>query len=115
MRPSESPTTLLSTTDVRHALPRKEIDPWSHRVRRSRTRGYDAGMPTKVLLAAPRGYCAGVEQAVEAVEGALEAHGAPVYVRKQIVHNAHVVRDLESKGAVFVEEETQVPEREVVV
>jgi 4-hydroxy-3-methylbut-2-en-1-yl diphosphate reductase len=115
MRPRASPTTLLTTTDVRHALRRKEIDPWSHRVRRSRTRGYDAGMPTKVLLAAPRGYCAGVERAVEAVERALEAHGAPVYVRKQIVHNAHVVRDLESKGAVFVEEETQVPEREVVV
>ncbi|HJY31342.1 MAG TPA: 4-hydroxy-3-methylbut-2-enyl diphosphate reductase [Actinomycetota bacterium] len=72
-------------------------------------------MPTKVLLAAPRGYCAGVERAVEAVERALEAHGRPVYVRKQIVHNAHVVRDLEAKGAVFVEEETEVPEGAVVV
>jgi 4-hydroxy-3-methylbut-2-enyl diphosphate reductase len=72
-------------------------------------------MPTKVLLAAPRGYCAGVERAVEAVERALQTHGRPVYVRKQIVHNAHVVRDLEAKGAIFVEEETQVPEGRVVV
>jgi 4-hydroxy-3-methylbut-2-enyl diphosphate reductase len=72
-------------------------------------------VPTKVLVAAPRGYCAGVERAVEAVERALEAHGAPVYVRKQIVHNAHVVRDLEAKGAVFVEEESEVPEGAVVV
>ncbi|HEY7399779.1 MAG TPA: 4-hydroxy-3-methylbut-2-enyl diphosphate reductase [Actinomycetota bacterium] len=71
--------------------------------------------PSKVLLAAPRGYCAGVERAVEAVERALAKHGAPVYVRKQIVHNLHVVRDLESKGAVFVEEETEVPEGAVVV
>ncbi len=72
-------------------------------------------VPTTVLLAAPRGYCAGVERAVEAVERALETHGAPVYVRKQIVHNLHVVRDLESKGAIFVEEETEVPEGAVVV
>jgi len=72
-------------------------------------------VPTKVLLAAPRGYCAGVERAVEAVERALETHGRPVYVRKQIVHNAHVVRDLEAKGAVFVEDETEVPEGAVVV
>ncbi|HEY7755917.1 MAG TPA: 4-hydroxy-3-methylbut-2-enyl diphosphate reductase [Actinomycetota bacterium] len=72
-------------------------------------------MATKVLLAAPRGYCAGVERAVEAVERALQTHGAPVFVRKQIVHNAHVVRDLEAKGAVFVEEETEVPEGAVVV
>jgi 4-hydroxy-3-methylbut-2-en-1-yl diphosphate reductase len=79
-------------------------------------RGYDGfEMPTKVLLAAPRGYCAGVERAVEAVERALQTHGRPVYVRKQIVHNAHVVRDLEAKGAIFVEEETEVPEGEVVV
>ena len=76
---------------------------------------YDGAMPSKVLLAAPRGYCAGVDRAVEAVEEALAAHGAPVYVRKQIVHNLHVVRDLESKGAIFVEEETEVPEGAVVV
>ncbi len=72
-------------------------------------------MPKKVLLAAPRGYCAGVERAVEAVERALATYGPPVYVRKQIVHNLHVVRDLEAKGAVFVEEETEVPEGAVVV
>jgi 4-hydroxy-3-methylbut-2-en-1-yl diphosphate reductase len=70
-------------------------------------------VPSKVLLAAPRGYCAGVERAVEAVEQALLTHGAPVYVRKQIVHNLHVVKDLEAKGAVFVEAE--VPEGAVVV
>jgi len=69
----------------------------------------------RVLLAAPRGYCAGVERAVDAVERALAKHGAPVYVRKQIVHNLHVVEDLESKGAIFVEEETEVPEGAVVV
>jgi 4-hydroxy-3-methylbut-2-en-1-yl diphosphate reductase len=69
----------------------------------------------KVLLAAPRGYCAGVERAVDAVERALAKHGAPVYVRKQIVHNLHVVRDLEAKGAVFVNEETEVPDGAVVV
>jgi len=72
-------------------------------------------VPRKVLLAAPRGYCAGVERAVEAVERALDTHGAPVYVRKQIVHNLHVVRDLESKGAVFVEDEAEVPQGAVVV
>jgi 4-hydroxy-3-methylbut-2-enyl diphosphate reductase len=64
----------------------------------------------KVLLAAPRGYCAGVERAVEAVERALAKHGAPVYVRKQIVHNLHVVRDLEAMGAIFVDELDEVPE-----
>src|SRR5271170_272421 len=66
-------------------------------------------MVEKVLLASPRGYCAGVERAVETVEKALELYGQPVYVRKQIVHNLHVVRDLESRGAIFVEEEEEVP------
>jgi 4-hydroxy-3-methylbut-2-enyl diphosphate reductase len=69
----------------------------------------------KVLLASPRGYCAGVERAVETVERALDLYGPPVYVRKQIVHNLHVVRDLEARGAVFVDEETDVPEGETVV
>jgi 4-hydroxy-3-methylbut-2-enyl diphosphate reductase len=69
----------------------------------------------KVLLASPRGYCAGVERAVETVERALELYGPPVYVRKQIVHNKHVVRELEERGAIFVEEETEVPEGETVV
>ena len=72
-------------------------------------------MVEKVLLASPRGYCAGVERAVETVEKALELYGPPVYVRKQIVHNLHVVRDLEARGAVFVDEETEVPEGETVV
>jgi 4-hydroxy-3-methylbut-2-enyl diphosphate reductase len=65
--------------------------------------------PGRVLLAKPRGYCAGVDRAVQTVERALEVYGAPVYVRKQIVHNAHVVRRLESLGAVFVEEAGEVP------
>src|SRR5215510_2381823 len=69
----------------------------------------------RVLLASPRGYCAGVERAVETVERALEHYGAPVYVRKQIVHNIHVVRDLEARGAIFVEEETEVPQGATVV
>jgi 4-hydroxy-3-methylbut-2-enyl diphosphate reductase len=72
-------------------------------------------MVKRVLLASPRGYCAGVERAVETVERALALYGPPVYVRKQIVHNAHVVRELEERGAVFVEEETEVPEGETVV
>jgi 4-hydroxy-3-methylbut-2-enyl diphosphate reductase len=72
-------------------------------------------MVKRVLLASPRGYCAGVERAVETVERALDHYGAPVYVRKQIVHNIHVVRDLEARGAVFVEEETEVPEGATVV
>jgi len=71
--------------------------------------------PRRVLLARPRGYCAGVDRAVLTVEKALELHGAPVYVRKQIVHNAHVVRSLEAKGAIFVEETADVPEGELVV
>ena len=69
----------------------------------------------RVLLASPRGYCAGVERAVETVELALEHYGPPVYVRKQIVHNIHVVRDLEARGAIFVDEETEVPEGATVV
>ena len=69
----------------------------------------------RVLLARPRGYCAGVDRAVQAVESALERFGAPVYVRKQIVHNTHVVSELEKRGAVFVEETNEVPEGGVVV
>jgi 4-hydroxy-3-methylbut-2-enyl diphosphate reductase len=68
-----------------------------------------------VLLAAPRGYCAGVDRAVVTVERALELYGAPVYVRKQIVHNRHVVESLEARGAVFVEETDDVPEGSIVV
>jgi 4-hydroxy-3-methylbut-2-enyl diphosphate reductase len=69
----------------------------------------------RVLLASPRGYCAGVERAVDTVERALQIYGRPVYVRKQIVHNIHVVRDLEEKGAVFVEDESDVPAGSVVI
>ncbi|WP_334123128.1 4-hydroxy-3-methylbut-2-enyl diphosphate reductase [Glutamicibacter sp.] len=69
----------------------------------------------KVLLAAPRGYCAGVDRAVVAVEKALEHYGPPVYVRKQIVHNLHVVSELEARGAIFVEENEEVPEGALVV
>jgi len=68
-----------------------------------------------VILAAPRGYCAGVDRAVQTVERALEKHGAPIYVRKEIVHNKHVVEELAERGAIFVEEETEVPEGEMVV
>jgi 4-hydroxy-3-methylbut-2-en-1-yl diphosphate reductase len=71
--------------------------------------------PEKLLLAAPRGYCAGVDRAVQTVERALELYGAPVYVRKEIVHNKHVVEVLRERGAVFVDSETEVPEGATVV
>ena len=71
--------------------------------------------PERLLLAAPRGYCAGVDRAVQTVERALELYGAPVYVRKEIVHNKHVVEQLAKRGAIFVEEETEVPEGKLVV
>ncbi len=77
--------------------------------------GNDAVAARRVLLASPRGYCAGVDRAVQTVERALERYGAPIYVRKQIVHNSHVVRRLEGLGAVFVEETEEVPEGAVVV
>lgn len=88
------------------------------RVRRTPQEIADAAPVTgerKVLLAAPRGYCAGVDRAVIAVEKALEHYGAPVYVRKEIVHNKHVVQTLEERGAVFVEETDEVPEGALVV
>ncbi|MCW3048326.1 MAG: 4-hydroxy-3-methylbut-2-enyl diphosphate reductase [Solirubrobacterales bacterium] len=82
-------------------------------------RSYTAGMvpaPEKLLLAAPRGYCAGVDRAVQTVERALELYGAPVYVRKEIVHNKHVVEQLRERGAVFVDElDDTVPEGAVTV
>jgi len=70
---------------------------------------------SRVLLASPRGYCAGVERAVETVERTLELYGAPIYVRKQIVHNSHVVRELEQRGAVFVDSVADVPEGATLV
>jgi len=72
-------------------------------------------MAKRVLLAAPRGYCAGVDRAVITVEKALDLYGAPVYVRKQIVHNIHVVSSLEKKGAIFVDETDEVPEGSIVI
>jgi 4-hydroxy-3-methylbut-2-en-1-yl diphosphate reductase len=74
-----------------------------------------SAQPRRVLLAKPRGYCAGVDRAVQTVERALERYGAPVYVRKQIVHNTHVVHSLEERGAIFVEETEEIPEGAVVV
>jgi len=72
-------------------------------------------MTKKVLLAAPRGYCAGVDRAVVTVEKALDLYGAPVYVRKEIVHNKHVVSTLEARGAIFVSETDEVPEGALVI
>ena len=71
--------------------------------------------PETLLLAAPRGYCAGVDRAVQTVEHALDIYGAPVYVRKEIVHNKHVVAELRERGAIFVDQETEVPEGSTVV
>jgi 4-hydroxy-3-methylbut-2-enyl diphosphate reductase len=72
-------------------------------------------MTKRVLLARPRGYCAGVDRAVATVEKALEAHGAPVYVRKQIVHNRHVVQTLEDRGVIFIDDTDEAPADAVVV
>ena len=88
-------------------IPRKRIAPEDIRT--------PAGSDQKVLLAAPRGYCAGVDRAVIAVERALEHYGAPVYVRKEIVHNRHVVDTLSARGAIFVDETSDVPAGERVV
>jgi 4-hydroxy-3-methylbut-2-en-1-yl diphosphate reductase len=74
-----------------------------------------AHTPEKILLASPRGYCAGVDRAVQTVEKALELYGAPVYVRKEIVHNKHVVQQLRERGAIFVESESEVPEGSTAV
>ncbi|MGI8804085.1 MAG: 4-hydroxy-3-methylbut-2-enyl diphosphate reductase [Thermoleophilaceae bacterium] len=71
--------------------------------------------PEKLILAAPRGYCAGVDRAVQTVERALDLYGPPVYVRKEIVHNKHVVEELRGRGAIFVDQETEVPDGETVV
>ncbi|NKS64313.1 4-hydroxy-3-methylbut-2-enyl diphosphate reductase [Rhodococcus hoagii] len=82
----------------------------------ARSAGADAaGDGKRVLLAEPRGYCAGVDRAVETVEKALEKHGAPIYVRKEIVHNRHVVDTLAERGVVFVDETDEVPENSVLV
>src|SRR5262245_29826937 len=96
------PNGLDSTWSLRHVRARLPPGTYHDAVRR-------------MLLARPRGYCAGVERAVDTVERALARHGAPVYVRRQIVHNAHVVADLERKGAVFVRDEDEVPPGGLVV
>jgi 4-hydroxy-3-methylbut-2-en-1-yl diphosphate reductase len=83
--------------------------------RREKLRPTSVTGDKRILLAAPRGYCAGVDRAVIAVEKALERYGAPVYVRKQIVHNIHVVRELESQGVIFVDEVAEVPEGSNIV
>ena len=105
---------MATSSTVQVSLPMPTIP----RVRRSPAEIAAAAPVTgerNVLLAAPRGYCAGVDRAVIAVEKALEHYGAPVYVRKQIVHNLHVVSTLESRGAIFVEENEDVPEGALVV
>jgi len=83
--------------------------------RRERLKDNPVDGQKQVLLASPRGYCAGVDRAVVAVEKALERFGAPVYVRKQIVHNIHVVTELEAAGAIFVDEVDEVPQGANVV
>lgn len=83
--------------------------------RRDKLQNIPTDRQKKVLLASPRGYCAGVDRAVVTVEKALERYGSPVYVRKQIVHNVHVVSELEAKGAVFVDEVDEVPAGAVTV
>src|SRR3954464_9010957 len=109
--PPSSGLLLLTSTPVAASAPSpRKVDLGLIR------RRYDGrALVKRVLLASPRGYCAGVERAVETVERSLDLYGPPVYVRKQIVHNLHVVRDLEARGAVFVDEETEVPEGETVV
>ena len=74
-----------------------------------------AKKPIRILLASPRGFCAGVDRAIQIVERALERYGRPVYVRHEIVHNRHVVETLEAKGAIFVDELDQVPDDRPVV
>lgn len=93
------------------------IHPDALTVRKTRGPLQNIATPVKkrVFLASPRGYCAGVDRAVIAVEKALEKYGAPIYVRKQIVHNVHVVSELEKRGAIFVEELDEVPEGSHVV
>ena len=73
------------------------------------------GQGAEILLAQPRGFCAGVDRAIDIVERAIELHGAPIYVRHEIVHNRFVVEDLRAKGAVFIEELEQVPSGGIVV
>src|ERR1035441_10300013 len=105
----------LSMTDVRAEAPfAGDLQPTQHP---APDEGRGSGSPRKrqVLLSAPRGFCAGVQRAIDSVEQALKAHGPPVYVRRQIVHNAHVVARLERMGAIFVAEAEEVPAGAVLV
>jgi len=92
---------------------RGPADPRQPALGRRRAEGLNTGM--EVLLANPRGFCAGVERAIGIVEQALAVHGAPIYVRHEVVHNKYVVEDLRAKGAVFVEELAEVPSGSTVI
>src|SRR5947209_1064162 len=109
---TQSPPTTESRRWFGKALVREELRP---RARPAPTLSAVSEAPETLLLAAPRGYCAGVDRAVQTVQRALELYGAPVYVRKEIVHNKHVVDQLREQGAVFVESESEVPEGATVV
>jgi len=106
--PRRPPERWVSPTSFESNAPRFRIE-YSPPRRRDDPATIPCGLVQRVLLASPRGFCAGVERAVETVEQALELYGAPVYVRKQIVHNLHVVHELEERGAIFVESEDDVP------
>src|SRR3982074_2433921 len=107
--PSREPVATTPPSDGLSQLPRG-LTP------ASQTRGYPGrALVKRVLLASPRGYCAGVERAVETVERALALYGKPVYVRKQIVHNSHVVRELEERRAIFLDWGDEIPEGSTVV
>jgi 4-hydroxy-3-methylbut-2-en-1-yl diphosphate reductase len=112
LRPGETPRSAADAPDSSDTVGRAAAD---HAEKPSGTVADANGDRRRVLLAAPRGYCAGVDRAVIAVEQALEQYGAPVYVRHEIVHNKYVVKTLEKKGAIFVEETSEVPEGEIVI
>jgi 4-hydroxy-3-methylbut-2-enyl diphosphate reductase len=116
-RPPSALAAVLAGTSGRVGLGVAAADPVVQRIARTVLAGYlaVADRPRRVLLAAPRSFCAGVERAIEVVERLLDQRGGPVHVRKQIVHNTHVVADLEARGAVFVDELDAVPDGAVVV
>lgn len=108
------PTTQTKAALVRYIGDMTTGDTMTIKTSSTKTTSGESGAKT-ILLAAPRGYCAGVDRAVEAVERALELHGAPVYVRKEIVHNKYVVETLTGRGAIFVEEVDEIPEGAITV
>jgi 4-hydroxy-3-methylbut-2-enyl diphosphate reductase len=115
--PASALAAVLSGTSGRVGLGVAAAEPDTQRIARSVLAGYlvVADRPRRVLLAAPRSFCAGVERAIDVVTALLDQRGGPVYVRKQIVHNTHVVAELEARGAVFVDELDAVPDGAVVV